>query len=63
MKTKTRRGGRQLPGWGHVSNPQNWKVVDEAPDEPTTNGTGGTRNAALLKVVSWTVCGVFRART
>lgn len=28
---------RALPGWGNVANPEDWKVVDEAPEHLLTN--------------------------
>ncbi|EFJ43518.1 hypothetical protein VOLCADRAFT_119051, partial [Volvox carteri f. nagariensis] len=40
-RPKLRSRPRPLPGWGHVSNPEEWKVVDEAPEELLTNATGG----------------------
>ncbi|GFR39822.1 hypothetical protein Agub_g315 [Astrephomene gubernaculifera] len=32
---------RVLPGWGQVTNPEDWRVVDEAPQELLSNAPGG----------------------
>lgn len=32
------RESRALPGWGQVANPEDWKVVDEAPEEAGQHG-------------------------
>lgn len=48
-KVKSRshgKSGRQLPGWGRVANPADWKVVDEADD----NDGGGS--AAVSRIVA-----------
>ena len=48
-KVKSRshgKSGRQLPGWGRVANPADWKVVDDADD----NDHGGA--AAVSRIVA-----------
>ncbi|GIL95464.1 hypothetical protein Vretimale_1488, partial [Volvox reticuliferus] len=40
---------RALPGWGRVSNPEDWKVVDEAPQEQLTNAPG--RQSRIIAAV------------
>ncbi|GAX82336.1 hypothetical protein CEUSTIGMA_g9765.t1 [Chlamydomonas eustigma] len=35
VRTRSRKSARQLPGWGRVANPAEWKVVDEAEEEGT----------------------------
>ena len=30
------KGMKQLPGWGHVANPSDWKAVDDAEDDEAT---------------------------
>eukprot|EP00983_Pelagomonas_calceolata_P043033 1138747-Pelagomonas_calceolata.AAC.3 len=39
MRSKHRSKGRAMPGWGNVTNPEDWKVVDEAAhDTPGPQG-------------------------
>ena len=47
MKSRSHgKSGRQLPGWGRVANPADWKVVDDADD----NDHGGA--AAVSRIVA-----------
>ncbi|GIL43838.1 hypothetical protein Vafri_1437 [Volvox africanus] len=50
-KHKSRR--RALPGWGKVSNPNDWKVVDEAPQEQLTNAPGEFLDEVVVRPSSW----------
>lgn len=39
-RSKHRRGAAALPGWGHVPNPEDWKVVDAVPENVLANSNG-----------------------
>lgn len=46
MRPKHKSGPRALPGWGNVPNPEDWKVVDEAPEDQLASGGQGARSVA-----------------
>lgn len=52
---------RQLPGWGTVPNPEDWKVVDEAPEDMLTNATGPDQSRIIAAVQSLTLDGAVEA--
>ncbi|KAG2448975.1 hypothetical protein HYH02_005729 [Chlamydomonas schloesseri] len=52
---------RQLPGWGTVPNPEDWKVVDEAPEDVLTNATGPGQSRIIAAVQSLTLDGATEA--
>lgn len=41
VKSKTKTRARNLPGWGYVPNPEDWKVVDEMADEDDDASASG----------------------
>ncbi|KXZ44204.1 hypothetical protein GPECTOR_71g565 [Gonium pectorale] len=38
---------RPLPGWGQVTNPEDWKAVDEAPEELLSNAPDGGQSRII----------------
>ncbi|KAF5837616.1 Nin one binding Zn-ribbon like-domain-containing protein [Dunaliella salina] len=50
MRSKHRSTGRAMPGWGNVTNPEDWKVVDEAAHD--TPGSQGGQSRILADVQS-----------
>lgn len=36
LRSRHRTKGRAMPGWGHVPNPEDWKVVDDAAQDAPT---------------------------
>jgi hypothetical protein len=41
MRSKHRSGPRNLPGWGSVPNPEDWKAIDELNEQEAAAAAAG----------------------